>query len=194
MCNEDLCDQAAKTRGRCHTHYVKWLREGGLGKHCIEDGCTDWAVARGRCNACYLRWRRANAATTCRFEGCPDGAVLRGWCNKHYHRIRKTGNPAQVQMIRGDDAARFWSYVDVDGDCWEWTGQRDRDGYGRLWRPAGKTRVAHRIAYELLVGPIPEGLQLDHLCLNKCCVNPDHVEPVTLAENCRRRDLARTAT
>lgn len=69
------------------------------------------------------------------------------------------------------------------GDCWQWTGYRDKDGYGHFGSPA---RLAHRLVWEALVGPIPEGLHLDHLCRNTGCVNPDHLEPVTAAENNRR--------
>lgn len=83
---------------------------------------------------------------------------------------------------------RFWSRVDASGDCWEWTGGRDRNGYARFHlgfqpRPA---ELVHRIAYRLLVGPIQPGLQLDHLCRVRHCVNPDHLEPVTATVNVRR--------
>lgn len=62
-----------------------------------------------------------------------------------------------------------------------------RDGYARIWVD-GKRRRAHRVAYELLVGPIPDGLQIDHLCKVRNCVNPEHLEPVTQAENLRRSE------
>lgn len=78
---------------------------------------------------------------------------------------------------------QFWTRVDASGDCWEWTGRR-RSGYG-VAELVGTTS-AHRVAYVLLVGPIPEGLQLDHLCRNRACVNPDHLEPVTNLVNSRR--------
>lgn len=70
--------------------------------------------------------------------------------------------------------------------CWEWGGTRDRDGYGMItWK--GKTRQAHRVSYEEHHGmPIPEGLQIDHLCRNQPCVNPKHLEAVTPRTNALR--------
>lgn len=77
------------------------------------------------------------------------------------------------------------SKILVTHSCWEWTAARDRKGYGRV----AKHSLAHRAVYELLVGPIPEGLDLDHLCRNHGCVFPLHLEPVT-----RRENLLRGAT
>lgn len=75
-------------------------------------------------------------------------------------------------------------------DCWLWAGKVDRYGYGglQIWID-GKDRyyIAHRIVYQTLVGPIPEGLDLDHLCKVKLCVNPEHLEPVTKRVNTQRR-------
>lgn len=71
-------------------------------------------------------------------------------------------------------------------ECWEWGGYTDRDGYGR-WGP----QMAHRRMYELLVGPVPRELQLDHLCRKRACVNPAHLEPVTPLVNSRRSAIAR---
>lgn len=69
------------------------------------------------------------------------------------------------------------------GDCWQWIGRLDRDGYGRFGK---RGRPAHRVVWEALVGPIPVGHHLDHLCRNKACVNPDHLEPVLPVVNVRR--------
>lgn len=68
------------------------------------------------------------------------------------------------------------------GSCWEWAGGVDKQGYGRHLGQG-----AHRVSYEHFVGPVPEGMELDHLCRNIRCVNPDHLDPVTRAENMRRR-------
>jgi len=84
------------------------------------------------------------------------------------------------------DEARFWAKVELNGDtgCWEWTAAL-RDGYGRFWL-APRVQAAHRVAYQWLVGPIADGLHLDHLCRNTRCVNPAHLEPVTQRENLMR--------
>ena len=79
---------------------------------------------------------------------------------------------------------RFWAKVDKSGDCWIWQGSKT-NGYG-VCSFMGRHTRAHRVSYELLVGPIPEGLHMDHLCCVRDCVNPDHLEPVTQAENNRR--------
>ena len=80
---------------------------------------------------------------------------------------------------------RFWSKVDKTETCWLWMASVDNRGYPQLHKDGGTVR-AHRYAYELLVGSIPSGLDLDHLCRVRRCVNPTHLEPVTRKENSRR--------
>lgn len=76
-------------------------------------------------------------------------------------------------------------YVTDARGCWVWQWAKDANGYGKK-RHDGHMRMAHRVYYELRHGPIPDDLPLDHLCRNPSCVNPDHLEPVTNAENLRR--------
>jgi len=94
---------------------------------------------------------------------------------------------SRIRLPLGTPAAdRFWAKVDKSDTCWTWTGSRNGRGYGLFMVAPGSCVRAHRFAYELLVGPIPDGLQLDHLCGVKACVNPSHLEPVTNEENSRR--------
>lgn len=85
----------------------------------------------------------------------------------------------------------FWKRVERrdENECWPWQGALTSGGYGQMGhgrRGEDKKYVAHRLAYELLVGPIPDGLVIDHLCRNRACVNPTHMEPVTSGENVLR--------
>ena len=88
---------------------------------------------------------------------------------------------------RLDPETRFWLYAvrDPSTDCWEWTAGKKKDGYAFLGIGRGNV-YGHRFSWELHHGPIPEGLELDHLCRNRGCVNPAHLEPVTRRTNVLR--------
>lgn len=91
-------------------------------------------------------------------------------------------------------AQRFWPKVTVTETCWLWTGARQAGGYGRFLDGAGQRVLVHRWSYEAAMGPIPEGLTLDHLCRNTACVRPDHLEVVSRELNALRasRNLVKT--
>lgn len=85
---------------------------------------------------------------------------------------------------------RFWAKVHKTETCWLWMASVTPDGYGKVWsKEIGAQVYAHRISYELHVGPIPDGLVIDHLCRVRNCVRPDHLEPVTRAENNARGEV-----
>ncbi len=93
--------------------------------------------------------------------------------------------------MRGTPEERFWAKVDKSGDCWLWTGKPNQSGHAQFLIN-GKKVMAHRFAWKLLRGPIPDGLVLDHDnpdygCGQPLCVNPAHLEPVTRTVNNRRK-------
>jgi hypothetical protein len=116
----------------------------------------------------------------------------------HYKRIRLYGDPNATPRFTRDPADRFWKSVEVGhpAGCWWWAAKINTGGYGHFRTGSGtagteQTHLAHRYAFELLIGPIPVGMQLDHLCRNRACVNPDHLEPVIPGENTRRASAAK---
>lgn len=124
---------------------------------------------------------------TCSIANCGKPFLARDMCSTHYSQWYCNGGAGQprpkVQLRQ-----RFSSKVDKTDSCWNWTGTTQggsRGGYGQLWAD-GKMRQAHRVSYELHIGPIPDGLTIDHLCRNTRCVNPEHLEPVTQQENNHR--------
>jgi len=108
-----------------------------------------------------------------------------GYCNSHAHRFRAFGDPLECRATRGPSPfERFDAKVQRTATCWLWIGATNQKGYGTFW--SGDVRTgAHRWSYEYHVGPIPVGLEIDHLCRVRHCVNPAHLRPVTPLENKR---------
>lgn len=160
------------------------------GEPCTENDCSEPIYARGLCQPHYRVFYRSDAFFLirvpkpghCAVQGCPHPVKSRGWCEKHYTRWRVRGDP---EWTRPTDADRFWAKVDKTDNCWLWTATVNANGYGQAWFES-RLQLAHRVAYQLVVGPIPDGLSLDHLCRTPGCVNPAHLEPVTHRENCLR--------
>lgn len=137
---------------------------------------------------------------TCSIAGCEKKATCRGLCPSDYGRWARAGRPdgptlASVPTLE----ERFWEKVDQDGPlsefwpelgpCWIWTAATDPNGYGRFHMGQVRegvgpgTALAHRLSYVLSLGPIPDDLDLDHLCRVRRCVRWEHLEPVTPGEN-----------
>lgn len=168
-CSVGGCDKARKyvAAGLCGMHYVRLRRHGDVGA------------------SEPMRGVLTPANGLCVIEGCERTVDSFGWCSLHHDRWRSTGDPTLARHVRGDDdTERFWRRVNKQTDgCWHWTGTRDQDGYGVLRAHKQRNIRAHRFAYELIVGPVGDGLVMDHLCRVRHCVNPEHLEPVTPREN-----------
>lgn len=132
----------------------------------------------------------------CAINDCGRPVYGHGWCSMHYTRHRRYGDPLTLVRDKSrSPAAKFAAQVEPVGGCLLWTGAVDHSGYGRF----GRSFTAHRFAYEMANGPVPQGLILDHLCHNadascvggaacahRRCVNPTHLEAVPQAVNTRR--------
>lgn len=173
-----------------------------------EDGCLEWMGTRCEAGHGHITIARYNMAVHRVAYELWVGEIPAGLVVHHRCRNRACMRPEHLEaMTQVENArlARGQVYVPVphvpiqfsmqqrleeqrritDSGCWEWTGRLHPKGYAYIGT-GGSLRHVHRVAYELWVGPIPDGLQLDHLCRNRCCFNPAHLEPVTREENLRR--------
>lgn len=175
---------------------------------CVGCGTTVTKVKRVRTRPfctpeCYRLYRPVfHPVPECSYPGCPDPARGLGLCSMHYQRQRN-GVPLDAprkHVVYGPLEVRFWAKVNKDsgvigarpdlGECWTWTGSISDGGYGLFGISNGETRSAHRVGYELQVGSIPDGLDLDHLCRTRNCIRGTHLEPVTERENVMRSPIA----
>ena len=183
---------------------------------CTVEGCSAKRLARGWCSKHYQRWKnhgstdsllqeRGTEPPPCSIDGCANrgtGPGGLGYCEKHYRRVQRHGSPHATSRIVGDDVARFESYLSIGdapehaldlGPCWLWTGLKNPDGYAVMASDL-PTSSGHRWSYRHHIAPLPDGLEMDHLCRVRHCVNPWHLDPVPQSVNKQRaNDVKRNA-
>ncbi len=124
---------------------------------------------------------RTNQTRVCTVANCTRPQRARGWCSPHWSAWKRNGDPEVRQRLPylNDPIGTIELFLDRSGgseSCWLWSGPISPEGYGRV---GGNRLYVHRVAYEYWVGPIQDGFELDHLCRNRACGNPAHLEAVS---------------
>lgn len=171
-CAVEQCDRSSRARGWCQMHYARWQKWGSTAE-------------RER--------PKPTPKGPCTVDGCEKPQLSRGWCRTHYTRWYETGS-VELGVRTGREYTtrpiedRFWEKVQRGENHWLWTGAKSSLGYGAIWDYERQGHVmAHRLSWEIANGcKIPEGMVIDHLCRTPQCVNPDHLEVVTVSVNTAR--------
>lgn len=115
---------------------------------------------------------------TCEQSNCTRRHYAKGLCSLHYKRHSKGSDLSSPLIRSGSLSDRFWVRVDKSLECWTWRTGLTAQGYGQI-REQGRSYLAHRLSYEWHYGAIPDGMQVDHICRSRSCVNPDHLRLAT---------------
>jgi hypothetical protein len=173
ICSLEGCERLSERIGLCMMHYRRQARYGTTGSPSPMTA-------------------RARGTLQCAVPGCDRQRSARDLCHHHYKQVLLVTGPLRKHARWESPALALASRVKVAASgCHEWTGAAVQRGYGVL-TVGGQGWLAHRLSWVLHNGPVPDGLELDHLCRNPRCVKPDHLEPVTPAENVRRSIPYRT--
>jgi hypothetical protein len=209
FCTVDDCDRHTRAAGYCSPHYARSRKYPGnaeklhapIGvygrKGCLVDGCAEPHKALGYCNGHHVRFSRTGSPAktgrkprakaelkTCSEDGCAKPCKSAGFCSMHYTRLRRHGSTDTPVARNPNLFVRFASRVEADGDCWRWTGQHSKDGYGYFTVSKRVEVRAHRWAWENVAGlEIPEKYVLDHICQTRDCVRPGHLQALTVEEH-----------
>ncbi|EHK3197050.1 HNH endonuclease [Enterobacter hormaechei] len=125
----------------------------------------------------------------CNVSGCCNKVLARNLCNKHYIRMRKFGDPLAGKDRFSSPEVRFEFSTEISGECLLWTGAKNSKGYPQL-KSEGRIISAHRYAWEREKGQIPDGMEIDHICRNRACVNVNHLRLATRSQNMQNLSLA----
>lgn len=155
---------------------------------CMVEGCERRHHARGYCVNHYHSWKTTSTIgddgarrPVCSVSRCLRPAYGDRLCSAHYQQVRKHGRILEVTQRSSVQDRLFAKVQYLENGCIEWRGRWRiglRREYGAI-RASGQMQLVHRVAYELLVGKVPDGTELDHLCRNTLCISPSHLEPVT---------------
>lgn len=157
-CSIEGCEKRSRSREMCTTHYARFLKYG---------------------DPHFVQSRFKNR--TCSIEGCDRAHIANGYCRPHNYRSRNGLNMGSEITPYGDYEKRFWSNVEKTNSCWNWIGPLNGP-YGQFSMKRDKV-YAHRHSYQMSNGPVDESLQIDHMCHNKTCVNPEHLRVTTPKQN-----------
>lgn len=157
-------------------------------KICTVDECNSKHYAKGLCTKHYQRMINSGSTQDplkpceCKIDGCKTKVKSKGFCIKHYTRFIRFGCADSVSVIIGNDKLRLESSCKVnESGCWEWV-KHKKNGYG-ITVLQGKHEQAHRASWKVFIGEIPDGMQINHRCHNRSCINPDHLYVGTQKQN-----------
>ena len=179
-CSAEECNSQVFTRGWCAKHYQQWRRANAA--PCSITGCKKPSRTRGMCKPHWRQWHKENGQR-CTLDNCDKPHEAKGFCQLHYIRWKKTGDPLNGWTPRFENPAEALAQrSEWQADCLVWTGYINDWGYGVI-RVEDKAVSTHRYAWQLANGPIPEGMELDHICHNPACCNVAHLRIASREQN-----------